>query len=127
MHDRPTAAELLEIVAETLSDTVVPATEPHARHQARVAANLCRVIARELNQAHAPESLLASIEADLGVAQAASTNDRLANIARAIGSLGDDAVAPVHEQVAALVKSKLDVAKPDYYVHDAVAEAGVVS
>ena len=61
--DRPTAPELLEIIAETLTTTVLPATAPHAQHQVRVAANLCRILERELlakpvGDATVPESCL---------------------------------------------------------------------
>jgi len=45
----PSAASLLEAVAETLTSEVVPATSGRAQHSARVAANLCRIIAREFD------------------------------------------------------------------------------
>lgn len=132
MHDRPTASELLMIVAETLSDTVVPATEPHARHQARVAANLCRVVARELGQTVDSASLLSALEDDLGIAAAGSPSERLAQIASAISApTAFDTAAfdteAVHGDVVALVQSKLDVVKPGYHLHDADAEADVVA
>lgn len=102
--DRPTAAELLEIVAATLSETVVPATAPQAQHQARVAANLCRILGRELAagapaQTTFPDTLL---EADDATAAAAY----------------DDAVA--------LVAAKLAIVKPGYDAHGAEQELGIV-
>ncbi len=47
MNDRPTAAELLEAVRQFLSDEVVPALEGHLKYQARVAANVVAIVARE--------------------------------------------------------------------------------
>jgi len=98
--DRPTAIELLEIVAETLSDTVVPATAPHAQHQARVAANLCRIIGRQLaadptSAIELPDSL---IDAD------------------------DATAAAAYDDVLALVKTKLVINKPGYTTHGAAEE-----
>lgn len=103
--DRPTAAELLEIIAETLSDVVVPATGAAAQHQARVAANLCRILGRELNadEARAPELAASLVDAD------------------------DDAAAAAFAQVKALVQAKLAINKPGYDAHDAQAEADVVA
>ena len=48
MQDRPTSWELLDAVAELLEETLMPATEGGVRHQARVAANLCRIVQREI-------------------------------------------------------------------------------
>ena len=103
--DRPTAVELLEIMAETMSDSVVPATAPHAQHQARVVANLCRILGRELAAgtgivAHLPDSLL---------------------------DVDDDAADAAYDQVLELVRAKLAVNKPGYDAHDAEAEARVVA
>lgn len=99
VHDRPTAAELLDIVAETLSDTVLAATAPHAQHQVRVAANLCRVVAREIN-----------------AGDATSTEHREIDLES----------AGAYEQVKALVRAKLAVAKPGYDAHDADAEEALI-
>lgn len=130
MHDRPTASELLSIVAETLADVVVPATEPHARHQARVAANLCRIVARELDTPGAFELALADVEQTLGLLGTSGPNatdaDRLALIAEAIRSIDDAQAAAIHGGIEALVRRKLDVAKPGYDAHDAAAEAGLI-
>ena len=45
--DRPDAQELLNAMAATVSDQIVPATTGGAQHAARVVANLCRILARE--------------------------------------------------------------------------------
>ena len=48
MIDRPDAALLLEAMAATLTDKVMPELSGRAQHQARIVANLCRVVARDL-------------------------------------------------------------------------------
>lgn len=48
MQDRPTATELLDDVAALLADQIVPALDGNLRHHARVAANLCRIVSREI-------------------------------------------------------------------------------
>lgn len=48
MGDQPSAQALLQAMAVTLTDQVMPATAGGAQHSARVVANLCRVLAREL-------------------------------------------------------------------------------
>ena len=48
MNDRPTAAELLAAVERFLEESAVPALEGPAKYHARVAANVVRIVAREL-------------------------------------------------------------------------------
>jgi hypothetical protein len=50
MQDRPTAVELLEGVRRFLDDQVVPALEGTRQFHARVAANVCAIVARELQE-----------------------------------------------------------------------------
>lgn len=99
VHDRPTATELLEIIAETLSDTVLAATAPHAQHQVRVAANLCRIVAREVEASDTASAEHREIDLDS---------------------------ADAHALVKALVRAKLAVAKPGYDAHDAAAEEALI-
>ena len=102
-NDRPTADELLEVIADTLSDQVVPATAPHAQHYARVAANLCRILARELVSPEAAVELPVLIDVD------------------------DDAAASAYHDVVALVRAKLAVNKPGYDTHGATEEAAIIA
>ena len=103
--DRPTAVELLEIMAATLNETVVPATEPHAQHQARVVANLCRVLGRELAAA---------------AGQATTLPPSLLDV--------DDATAEAtYADVLELVRSKLAINKPGYDAHGAVEERSTIA
>ncbi len=48
MQDRPTALELLEAVRAFLEDDVLPVLDARRRFHARVAANVLRIIGREL-------------------------------------------------------------------------------
>src|SRR5690606_13181549 len=48
VNDRPSAAELLAAVEQFLEEEAVPALEGPARFHARVAANVLRIVAREL-------------------------------------------------------------------------------
>jgi hypothetical protein len=103
--DRPTAAELLEIMAATLSETVVPATAPHAQHQARVAANLCRILGRELA---APDAPMVTLPASLT-------------------DVDDETAERAHSEVLELVRSKIAVVKPGYDAHNAQTERDIVA
>ena len=47
MQYRPTAAELLDIIAELLEDEVIDAVSGPVQHKVRVAANLARILQRE--------------------------------------------------------------------------------
>jgi len=48
MNDRPSVTELLAAVERFLEETAVPALEGPAKYHARVAANVVRIVAREL-------------------------------------------------------------------------------
>ena len=48
MNDRPDVAELLAAVERFLEESAVPALEGPAKYHARVAANVVRIVAREL-------------------------------------------------------------------------------
>ncbi|MEO5723069.1 MAG: DUF6285 domain-containing protein [Ilumatobacteraceae bacterium] len=48
MEDRPTAVELLQAVSALLNDEVLPVIDASLQHKVRVAANLCRIVEREL-------------------------------------------------------------------------------
>ncbi len=50
MQDRPTAEELLDAVQRFLDEEIVPSSEGQCRFLARVAANVVRMVGRELSQ-----------------------------------------------------------------------------
>lgn len=47
MQYRPSAAELLQALAELLETTLLPALPPALQHRARVGANVARIVGRE--------------------------------------------------------------------------------
>lgn len=103
--DRPTAVELLEIMAATMSETVVPATAPHAQHQARVVANLCKVLGRELAASPAGGPVLPD----------------------SLFTADDATAADTFDDVLELVRQKLAVNKPGYDAHGAAEERSIVA
>ena len=74
MQDRPTALELLKAVERFLDEQVVPNSEGSRRFHARVAANVLRIVARELEQEEEHLSAeWAGLEALLGPAERPAT------------------------------------------------------
>jgi Domain of unknown function (DUF6285) len=115
MQDRPTAAELLESVAEYLVAELRPEVPREQRFKVLVAANVCAVVAREIRAGEEPDrqdlelfnELLGQDVSDVHVA-AAELSRRL----RA-GELDDriDELAPRLEEH---VRRKLEIARPGY-------------
>lgn len=132
MQDRPTAWELLDGVAELLEETLMPATEGGVRHQARVAANLCRIVQRELEQGGSlnrreAELLLAVLEQPLEARDPSDADDTLALSSELSERLlaGDPALeARAWPALVEIVCGKLAVTKPGYADYDYAGEAG---
>lgn len=109
LHDRPTAAELVEAVRELLEGQVLPEAPAHRAFHVRVAVNALRIVERELAargsdaQDHAArlDALGFADDAELAVAlrQRAVPADRL---------------PAVRDAVLAAVEAKLAVANPRY-------------
>ena len=108
LHGRPTAAELVEAVREFLESDVAAATTGRVRFHARVAANACAMVERELALGPAQADALAARLAPLGVADEAE----LAAAVRR-GDF-DDRSEEVAAAVRATVRDKLLVANPKY-------------
>ncbi|MFJ8812134.1 phosphotransferase family protein [Amycolatopsis thermoflava] len=106
LHGRPTAAELVEAVAEFLRADVMPGTEGRVSFQARVAANVLGIVSRELRLGTAQERRHVDRLAALGFATHAE-------LARAVRSGAVD-VADVVAAVRADVTDRLLVANPKY-------------
>lgn len=92
MQNRPTAAELLESLAELLEETLLPALPADLQHRARVGANLARILGRE---------------AELGAAAAAREKELLEAV-----PAGDEAA--LWHALTAVVRADLAIAKPGY-------------
>jgi len=124
MNDRPTAAELLAAVERFLEESAVPALDGPAKYHARVAANVVRIVARELatEDEHAAREWngLADL---LGAAPKPAERAALAGAIRARNDelvrrirAGDADTGPWRETLIAhlsrVVADKLDVAQP---------------
>jgi len=105
-HDRPTTVELVEAVREHLEANVLDATEGRVRFHTRVAANVLRMVERELVRGSAQAEAHHARLATLGVADDAE-------LARGIrDGTFDDRLPEVTAAVRAAVADKLAVADP---------------
>ena len=116
LYGRPTAAELVAAVADFLDNDVREATGPDGRladagqvnFHARVAANVLRIVERELTDDSAAQVTVTAKLAELGFADEAD----LAKAIRA-GAL-DDRADEVLPTLRTLVRHRLAVAHPGY-------------
>jgi hypothetical protein len=105
-HGRPTAAELIAAVAEFLETDVRDSTTGQVNFHARVAANVLRIVEREL---------LVDSADDVNDALADIGFDDEAQLAAAIRSGAMDARSELlHAALRALVSRRLSVAHPGY-------------
>lgn len=127
MQDRPTAVELLEVVAQFLEREVAPAATGSRRFQALVAANVMRIVTRELQheEAHLGEevgALAALLERPHSVSgtieelrrSAQSLNQELCERIRAGELDSESASARTVEVLRRIVLNKLAIANPRY-------------
>ena len=106
LYGRPTAAELVAAVADFLDNDVRSAVEGPVNFHARVAANVLRIVERELTDDSAAE--VTGRLAELGFADEA----QLAAAIRA-GAL-DDRADDVLPAFRTLVRHRLAIAHPGY-------------
>jgi hypothetical protein len=105
-HGRPTAAELIRAVAEFLETDVRDSTAGQVNFHARVAANVLRIVEREL---------IVDSAGDVNDALAAIGFDDEAQLAAAIRSGALDARGEkLHSALRTLVSHRLSVAHPGY-------------
>jgi len=127
MQDRPTAIELLEIVAKFLEHELAPASTGSRRFQALVAANVMRIVQREiqLEEAHLGEevgALAALLERPHPASgtleelrrSAQSLNQELCERIRAGELDSESARARTVEVLRRIVLNKLAIANPRY-------------
>jgi hypothetical protein len=93
LHDRPSAAVLVDAVREWLDGPVLRQLDPAARFEARVASGVLRIVARELALGAGPEIEHREVLESLGVADEAELaaairsgrfDGRLAEVAAAL-------------------------------------------
>jgi hypothetical protein len=108
MHDRPTAAELVNAVREFLERDVFPSVEGRVQFHTRVAMNALAMVERELELGPAQAAQHERDLASLGVRDEA-------DLAKAIrsGAL-DDRMDDVRDVVRRTVRAKVEVANPKY-------------
>lgn len=137
MQDRPTAIELLEAAAQFIDRDIVAVTEGSRQFQARVAANLMRIVAREIAaqepQLRGEVAVLARL---LGRAEPAARGlEQLRGAAVAFNEelsariqAGEADRGPWRQEVLAavrkLVEDKLRVANPRYLEADLMMRSG---
>ena len=115
MQDRPTAAELLDSVAEYLFAELRPEVPREHRFKVLVAANVCSVVAREIRAGDKPDLQdlelfreLLGKEVDDVHAAAAELSERIRS-----GEL-DDRIEELTPRLAEHVQRKLEIARPGY-------------
>ena len=110
MNDTPTSDELLDAVARTLTEQVLPDTSGSTRHSVRVAASLCRLVARELASPDEGEVDLALAEL-LGV----DAGDDLARVLdERLRADDPEFESRVADLLYTDVCQRVDIAKPGY-------------
>jgi hypothetical protein len=126
MNDRPSRTELLAAVESFLEDIAVPGLEGPARYHARVAANVVRIVARELEteDEHLQRewrSLAALLDADPTLPEGGRPawsealrlrNEELSRRIRAGDADDGPWRAAVFAHLSRVVADKLDVAQP---------------
>lgn len=113
MQDLPPAADLLAAIAALLGDRVLDEIDdPALAHEVRVAASLCRILAREADLDDgidpAQRRALASV-----VDESGATSDLEARLAAELLE-GRPLDAEVRHALRSLVAGKIDVARPGY-------------
>lgn len=137
MNDRPSAAELLAAVERFLEETAVPGLDGPARFHARVAANVVRIVARELatEEVHLARewdglAALLGDDAEPPAARAELHEEILARnealVRRIRAGEADTGAwrAALLEHLARVVADKLDVAQPPRPSGDAQRAGG---
>ncbi|MFM7535007.1 MAG: DUF6285 domain-containing protein [Acidimicrobiales bacterium] len=116
MQYRPDATELLNDVAALLEDRVLAAVSGPLQHQVRVAANLVRIVEREVRLAQAAtaaerDRLSPFVDTSGALADArAQLADRLLGA----GPIEPDELAGIHAAIVATLREDLAISKPGY-------------
>lgn len=113
MQDLPPAADLLDAIADLLSGRVLPDVgDPVLRHEVRVAASLCRILARETLLDEAMDARQRGALTEV-VGEGRSVADAEARLAEAV-TRGRRVDAELLDALRVLVGGKLEVARPGY-------------
>jgi len=136
MQDRPTAAELLVTLGEYLDEEVLPAVQGALRYKTLVAANLVKILERELAAGDGPlraerDRLAALLGTTVGAGEALSA-ERAADVERLDAELQRRLLDPepldrafllaARDALELSVLDKLAVNKPGYDRYDQAVE-----
>jgi hypothetical protein len=127
MQDRPTAAELLGTLGEYLQGEVLPNVEGTLRYHTLVAANIVRILGREVDLGPAADAAeLAALRAllDRPDEDLAALNARLHQRLLDPAPLPEEDEARIWAVLDAATRAKLAVNKPGYERYDMAAEVG---
>ncbi len=115
MQDRPTAAELLDSVAEYLFAELRPVVPGEQRFKVLVAANVCAVVAREIRAGEEPDQADLALFGELLGKQVDDVHVAAAELSERIrsGEL-DDRLEELTPRLAEHVGRKLEIARPGY-------------
>jgi hypothetical protein len=117
MQYRPTVSELLNDVAALLEDEVLEAVTGPLQHRVRVAANLVRVVEREVRLGPAADAAeresLALVLGDLN-ADLVTLRARLAARLAEPESLGRPWERGIYDTILTTVRADLAISKPGY-------------
>ena len=119
MQYRPTAAELLDIMAELLEDEVIDAVSGPVQHKVRVAANLARILQREAELGPATDAQERTVIATLlGLDPSAAVplTERRSDLANRLrhGDLPGVEDRAVWDALVAITRGDLAIAKPGH-------------
>lgn len=121
MQPPPTASDLLAVVAEVLSDEIVPALSGPVQHHARVAASLVAIVEREIRLAPAADATERTLLAGLLDVDPDTDERDLAGLRAALATrlrdgLADDpaTAADVWEALMTTTRADLRIARPGH-------------
>ncbi len=132
MQDRPTAAELLAAIGNLLEDELLAAVDGPLQYRTRVAANLVRIVERELLLGS--HALLDERDVLLGLLTQASQDLLPGPLAEQVADLNQSLVkelsaqplpareTAIWEALFRISKRKLSIARPGYDRYDAAGE-----
>ena len=115
MQDRPSAAELLDSVAEYLFAELRPEAPREQRFKVLVAANVCAVVAREIRAGEEPDAEDLALFGELLGEQVDDVHRAAAELSQRIrtGEL-DDRIDELAPRLTEHVRRKLEIARPGY-------------
>ena len=115
MQDRPSAAELLDSVAEYLFAELRPEVPREQRFKVLVAANVCAVVAREIRAGEEPDAEDLALFGELLGEQVDDVHRAAAELSQRIrtGEL-DDRIDELAPRLTEHVRRKLEIARPGY-------------